>query len=274
MATDTPSTPQAGVPTPLWEGDAPQLHDVEPPFSPYIIPFPSGRTDPHGAVVVLPGGGYAGRAEHEADPIAQMFNEHGLSAFVCHYRVAPYRHPCPWLDASRAVRWVRAHAELWSIDPAHVGILGFSAGGHLASTVATHFDDGDLTSADPVARCGSRPDAAILCYAVIKSGPDGHPGSFYNLLGPNPPEDLLLALSNDQRVTSRTPPTFLWSTDDDQAVPVGNSLAFAEACRANEVPFALHVFPRGDHGLGLAPDHPLARAWPDLCCDWLKYNGF
>ena len=242
---------------------------------PTIVPYPVESAAPVGAVVVCPGGGYAGRADHEGGPIALMLNEFGIAGFVCHYRVAPNRHPVPLMDASRAVRWVRAHAEGYGVDPERVGILGFSAGGHLASTVGTHFDAGDPDAADPLDRLSSRPDAMILCYPVITfEPPHRHVGSMDNLLGPEPPEDLRLSLSNELMVTPETPPTFLWHTAEDAGVPVENSLLMASALSAAGVPFELHVYPHGAHGLGLAPGDPHVATWAGLCGEWLKGLGF
>jgi acetyl esterase/lipase len=265
-----------GTRQPLWPEGAPLLdagHD--PGEAPSIIPLPVESNEPVGAVVVCPGGGYAGRAPHEADPVAQWLNAAGIAGFVCHYRVAPYRHPVPLMDASRAVRWVRHYAEGFGVKPDRIGILGFSAGGHLASTVGTHFDAGDPAATDPIDRKSCRPDAAILCYPVITFEPPfRHEGSMQNLLGPAPPDDLRLSLSNELQVTADTPPTFLWHTADDAGVHVENSLRFASALSAGGVPYELHVYPHGAHGLGLAPDDPHIGSWTRLCAEWLHSLGF
>lgn len=265
---------QTGPELPLWTGDVPGIDTAAPHHVPTIVPFPVKTGRPVGAVVVCPGGGYAGRAPHEADPIARRLNEFGIAGFVCHYRVAPYRHPFPMLDAQRAVRWVRAHAAEYGVNPDRVGILGFSAGGHLASTVATHHDAGDPGASDPVDRLSCRPDAVVLCYAVISFGRFGHLGSMENLLGPAPPEGLRESLSNETQVTRDTPPSFLWHTAEDAGVPVQNSLLFAEALAGQGVPFELHVYPNGCHGLGLAPEDPHVASWSRLCGEWLKGLGF
>jgi len=265
-----------GQRVPLWRDGAPQMAEgAQPGDAPTIVPFPVESAQPVGAVVVCPGGGYAGRADHEADPIAQWLNTYGIAGFVCHYRVAPYRHPVPLLDASRAVRWVRQHAEGFGVNPERVGILGFSAGGHLASTVGTHFDAGNPNAADPIDRQSSRPDAMILCYPVLTFQPPfWHEGSMHNLLGPNPPDDLRMSLSNETQVTEQTPPTFLWHTADDGGVPVENSLLMAGALSAHRIPFELHVYAHGAHGLGLAPDDPHVASWTRLCGEWLKGRGW
>jgi acetyl esterase/lipase len=225
-------------------------------------------------VIVCPGGGYGGRAPHEGEPIALWLNSIGVSAFVLDYRVAPYRNPCELMDAQRAIRYVRSHARDFNIDPKHIGILGFSAGGHLASSAGTHYDNGKPDAADPVDRMSCRPDTMILCYAVITFGEFGHNGSMVNLLGPDPPQDLRDLFSNEKQVTAHTPPTFLWHTEDDPGVPVENSLLFAQALRRNKVSFELHIFKTGRHGLGLAPGDPHVGAWMQSCGEWLKKLGF
>ncbi len=187
-----------------------------------------------------------------------------------------YRHPVMLEDAARAVRWVRAHADEYKIDPHRVGIMGSSAGGHLAATLLTHFDAGDANSADPMERQSSRPDIGILCYAVITMGEFTHQGSKENLLGKNPSPELVKLLSNELQVTTNTPPCFLWTTFEDNTVPMENTMMFAEALRKNHVPFALHVYEKGGHGMGLADkqpfDHP--HPWAADCLFWLKVQNF
>lgn len=259
----------------LWEENTPGLApgDSPPTLEPYIIDAPLGRST--AAVIVCPGGGYARRADHEGRPVAQWLNSLGISAFVLHYRVAPYRHPYPLLDAKRAIRLVRHRASQWNIDPHRIGVLGFSAGGHLAATLATHFDGGDPMAADPIERQSSGPDLAILCYPVITlRGPFAHQGSARNLLGEAPDPSLLAALSCDTQVSPETPPAFLWHTADDATVPVENSLTFAGALSRHGVPFALHVFPHGRHGLGLAHEEPDVAQWTALLATWLRSRGF
>jgi acetyl esterase/lipase len=257
----------------LWPGAAPTPNGVISGVEPFIIP----RTvcgKPRGAVVICPGGGYGGLAEHEGLPIAKWLNEAGIGAFVLRYRHSPHRHPAPLMDAQRAIRLVRARAKEWNVEPHHVGILGFSAGGHLASTAATHFAPGRTAARDPVERQSCRPDAAILCYAVITFGRFRHHDTMVNLLGKRPPKELRRSLSNELQVTPRTPPVFLWHTADDAAVPVKDSLLFAEALSRNKVPFELHVFPHAPHGAGLASGDPVVGQWPALCAKWLIGLGF
>jgi acetyl esterase/lipase len=259
---------------PLWTAGAPELAGSPADVHPMLTPYLPESTAPVGAIVVCPCGGYQMRAEHEGEPIALWLNTLGLAAFVVSYRVAPHRHPIPLGDAQRAIRTVRARAAEWNVRPDLVGIIGFSAGGHLAATAATQWDCGDPASDDPLSRASCRPDLAILCYPVISMFNAQHMGSMTNLLGELPSLDDRRAQSADLNVTRETPPAFLWHTADDASVDVENSLAFASALRRNGVPFALHVFPTGPHGLGLAPDHPEARAWPDLCAQFLQGQGW
>jgi acetyl esterase/lipase len=259
---------------PLWQTDIPRFRSDIPYEIPAIKPYllPGGSLHP--AIIVLPGGGYTNRAAHEGEPIARWLNEIGVSAFVLSYRVAPYRHPVPLLDVQRAIRTVRSRAAEFGVDPQRIGILGFSAGGHLASTAGTHFDAGDPNATDPVERASCRPDALILCYPVISFGEYRHDGSRTSLLGENPPQELIDLLSNEKQVTAQTPPTFLWHTANDGAVPVENSLLFAAALSRHKVPFDLHVFADGPHGVGLALDRPALAAWTGLCAAWLKDLGW
>jgi acetyl esterase/lipase len=229
-------------------------------------------------IVVCPGGGYGGLAmDHEGKQIAEWLNSLGVSAFVLKYRHAGsgagYQHPIPLGDAQRAMRLVRSRAAEWKVDAKRLGILGFSAGGHLASTVATHFDEGKPDAADSIDRQSCRPDFAILCYAVITlDDAHTHGGSKRNLLGPNPDPKLVELLSNEKQVTDKTPPTFLWSTGDDGAVPVENSVSFYSALRRAKVPAELHIYEHGQHGLGLAKGTGAA-AWPKACAAWLTTRG-
>ncbi|MBC8078943.1 MAG: alpha/beta hydrolase [Gorillibacterium sp.] len=258
----------------LWLDEAPFAQGASPEDVPQITPYIVQNDSPTAAMIVLPGGGYGMRAFHEGEPVAQWLNSLGISAFVVDYRVAPYQHPAPLLDAQRAIRYVRYHAHEWKIDPDRIGILGFSAGGHLASTAGTHFDAGARDADDPVERVSCRPDAMVLCYPVISLGEHRHHGSMVNLIGENPSGELRDYLSSELQVTEQTPPTFLWHTADDGAVPVENSFLFAAALRQHGVPFDLHVYESGQHGLGLAEDQPESHTWPKLCELWLRRRGF
>jgi acetyl esterase/lipase len=270
---------RAEAPIRLWQGDAPGAlgHDDKdtPTLTPYL-PDPGARNGT--AVVICPGGGYGMLADHEGRDYALFLNKYGVSAFVLKYRLGSngYRHPRMLEDAARAVRTVRARAKEWGVDAQRVGIMGSSAGGHLASTLLTHFDAGAASSADAVERESSRPDFGILCYAVISLGPHGHAGSRTNLLGPNPPAELVELLSNERQVTAQTPPCFIWHTLEDDAVPVENSIEFAAALRRNGVPFDLHVYQNGRHGIGLADKPPFEHAHPwgaDLVY-WMRVRGY
>lgn len=266
-------------PVPLWPDGAPgargRTEADRPTLTPYL-PEPDARTG--AAIVVCPGGGYGGLASHEGHDYALWLNQHGLAAFVLKYRLGThgYRHPAMLQDAARAVRLVRARAAEWGCDPGRVGIMGSSAGGHLAATLLTHFDAGRPEAADPVERQSSRPDLGILCYPVITMGEFTHAGSRHNLLGPDPAPELVEELSAERRVTRDTPPCFLWHTWEDPVVPVENALQFAAALRKAGVSFDLHIYEKGPHGLGLADQPPFARPhpWAADCLHWLKVRGF
>jgi len=260
----------------LWPEGAPGALGTEPADRPKLTLYraPAGATGT--AVVVCPGGSYRTLAsEHEGKQVAEWLNTLGVSAFVLQYRVGPrYRHPAPLQDAQRALRLVRSRARDLAIDPARVGILGFSAGGHLAATTGTHFDDGRADADDPVERVGSRPDFMVLAYPVMSfAAPFAHGGSRQSLLGDTPDPVLVALLSNETQVTARTPPAFLFHTADDASVPVENSLVFFEALKKAGVPAELHVFPHGRHGVGLAPQDPVLSQWPKLCAAWLRAMG-
>jgi acetyl esterase/lipase len=262
----------------LWPEGAPGAVGAEAVDKPKITVYraPADKAN-RAAVVVCPGGGYVVLAsDHEGRMVAEWLNSFGVSAFVLQYRLGPrYRHPAPLQDAQRAIRMVRARAAEWGVDPDRIGILGFSAGGHLASTAATHFDEGKADATDPIERVRSRPDFAILCYPVISFvTPAVHAGSRSSLLGENPDPKLVESLSGELQVTPRTPPTFLWHTDDDEAVPVENSVLFFQAMKRAKVPGELHVFAHGKHGVGLAPDDPVLSQWPHLCAQWMERAGF
>lgn len=261
----------------LWEGEAPGALGDGPPHIPTLTPYTPGPRQRNGAsMLVLPGGGYGNLAEHEGKGYADFFAAHGITAYVLKYRLGSngYRHPIMLNDAARALRMVRAFAKRDGLDPTRVGIIGSSAGGHLASSLATHFDAGNAGAADAVERESSRPDLAILCYPVISLVEFAHAGSRRNLLGESPPPDLVRFLSSELQVTKDTPPTFLWHTVADTAVPVENSLMFAAALRRAGVPFALHVYEQGGHGLGLGREGRPAPPWGGQLLHWLKARKF
>jgi len=227
--------------------------------------------------VICPGGGYGGLAvDHEGKQVAEWLRNLGVSSLVLKYRLWPrYHHPVMLQDASRAIRTVRARAGDWHLEPDRIAIMGFSAGGHLASTAGTHFDEGHPEHEDAIERVSSRPDRMILVYPVISlNTPYVHMGSRRNLLGANPPDDLVASLSNETQVTPQTPPTFLVHTNEDTSVPAENSLLFALALRKANVPLELHIFEKGRHGLGLGGGLPGFKAWPGLCETWLRGQGF
>ncbi len=264
------------TPMPLWNGVAPGAKGQEPDDIPSIAVYrPSGNVD-GAAFVICPGGGYAHLADHEGHNIALWLNEHGITGVVLTYRLGPkYNYPAPVQDVARAIRTVRARATEWGIDPNRIGVWGSSAGGHLASTIATQFDRGDPAAADPIDRLSSRPDIAVLAYPVISMMPGiTHQGSRQNLLGSSPSPALEEALSSEKHVTAETPPTFLFHTADDSVVPVENSVRFATALRAAKVPYELHIFEKGRHGVGLAQDNPALGVWPTLLYTWLRARGF
>ena len=259
---------------PIWPGTPPGFDPVLGQPVPTLIPYLVQSPHPTGFVIVLPGGGYEFKADYEGGPIAEWLNQSGISAGVLDYRVAPYRHPVPLLDARRSIQVVRSRAAEWNVNPNHIGILGFSAGGHLAASTGTHLESFPEADVDPIGQLNARPDALILCYAVISFGPFGHVGSMENLLGPNPAQPLRDACSNELQVTHHTPPAFIWHTVTDNAVPVENTWLFAQALHAHAVPFEMHLFPDGPHGLALAQDDPAAGQWRALCIRWLKNLGF
>lgn len=262
----------------LWPHGAPAAKGERPQDKPKLLIHladPAKAVDT--AIVVCPGGGYGGLAmDHEGQQIADWLNSLGVSAFIVDYRHRGkgYGHPAPLQDAQRAIRIVRARAKEFHVDPHKVGILGFSAGGHLASTAATHFDQGDPKASDPIERAGCRPDFAILCYPVISLiEPCTHQGSKRNLLGENPDPALVKQLSNETQVTAQTPPTFLFHTSQDTVVPVENSLLFYAALHKAGVPAEMHVYQNGRHGVGLARGIPGTSDWPRRCAAWLQVRG-
>jgi acetyl esterase/lipase len=262
---------------PLWPRGAPGAagdEEADRPSLTIYLPPPASATGV--AVVVCPGGGYGFLAvDHEGREVADWLNSLGVAAFVLRYRIAPrYRHPAPLQDAGRAIRTVRARAGEWGVDPARIGILGFSAGGHLAATAGTRFEDGKPGADDPVERASSRPDFLVLVYPVISlTAPWTHQGSKRNLLGDAPAPELAEALSAERQVTARTPPAFLVHTSGDKGVPSENSVAFYLALRAAGVPAELHVYERGEHGFGLGRKDPVLSTWPDRLRQWMEVRG-
>jgi acetyl esterase/lipase len=260
-------------PVALWPAGAPGALGTNDWDVPTLTPYLADPKIATGAAMVIcPGGGYGHLAEHEGKDYALWLNEHGVSGFVLKYRLGShgYHHPRMLEDAARAVRLTRSRAKEWGIDPGRVGIMGSSAGGHLAATLLTRFDAGKADAIDPIERESCRPDLGVLCYAVITMGPMAHGSSKTNLLGENPSPELVQLLSNELHVTPETPPCFIWATYEDATVPVENSLMFAQALRKAGVPFDLHIYQHGRHGMGLGGGHP----WTRDCLYWLKSRGF
>jgi acetyl esterase/lipase len=262
---------------PLWPNGAPGAlgnDDSDKPtltvFSPWDKPV--SRT----AIVVCPGGSYGMLADnHEGRQVANWLNSLGMVAFVLKYRLGPrYHHPIELGDAQRAIRLVRTQAAQYGVAPDRIGIMGFSAGGHLASTAGTHFDAGNPAAADPIDHASSRPDFLVLGYPVISfTTPYTHQGSLKNLLGDHPDPKLVENLSNELQVTPRTPPTFLFHTNEDNGVPAENSVLFYLALRKAGVPAEMHIFERGPHGVGLALADPALAMWPTLLANWFRVRG-
>ncbi len=277
----TPLVAQRGGKPPerikLWSGDAPgaigQQDEDIPTLDLYLVPIERAVGT---AVVVCPGGGYRALAmDHEGEQIARWWNSLGVSAFVLKYRLGPkYHHPVELGDAQRALRWVRSRAEQYGVQPDRIGIMGFSAGGHLASSAATLFDKGQAAAADPIDRLSSRPDFAVLVYPVISMTTEYvHQGSKNNLLGENPDPALAEHLSTELQVTPETPPVFLFHTNEDTTVPAENSVLFYLALRRAKVPAELHIYERGSHGVGLAWSDAVLSSWPARLADWMRIRG-
>jgi acetyl esterase/lipase len=261
---------------PLWPQGAPgamgtQEEDI-PTLTPYLVPAAKATAT---AVIVCPGGGYTHLAmDHEGDQVARWMNSLGVQAFVLKYRLGPkYHHPIELGDAQRAIRTVRAKAGEYHVHPDRIGIMGFSAGGHLASSAGTHFDAGDPSAADPIDRAGSRPDFLVLGYPVISFTNHVHRGSMRALLGDNPDPKLVELMSNELQVTPQTPPAFLFHTTTDATVPVENSVMFYMALRKAGVPAEMHIYEQGPHGLGLAPYDEALSSWPERLANWMRVRG-
>jgi acetyl esterase/lipase len=268
---------QDGQIIPLWSGPAPGAQGTDDKDIPTITAyFP--RTTPAGmsAMIICPGGSYVNLAmNHEGRQVANFLNSQGVIAFVLKYRLGPkYHHPIELGDAQRAIRTLRAHAADWHIAPDKIGIMGFSAGGHLAMSASTHFDAGQPTAADPIDRVSSRPDFAVLGYPVISLvEPWTHQGSKNALLGQNADPELAKSLSGEQAVTAETPTTFIFSTNADTTVPAENAIYYFLALRKAKVPAELHIFQNGPHGVGLAMDDPALSEWSKLLTNWLRIHA-
>ncbi len=278
---------------PLWQGDPPnyretgevtiwdtadivRVRNVQKPDIAVFLPSKKNATGE--AVVICPGGGYGILAyDWEGSDIARWLNSRGIAAFVLKYRLPGSKsnivpHKSPILDAQRAMRMVRSNAAVWNIDPGKIGIMGFSAGGHLASTLSTHYDAGDSSNPDPVEQVSCRPDFSVLVYPVISFTEDfQHSGSRINLLGEDADEELVKYYSNELQVNEDTPPAILIHSDDDKGVPVENSIAYYKALRANKVSSELHIYPYGGHGYSLAIGKGHLATWPNRVIEWIHY---
>jgi acetyl esterase/lipase len=277
MATAAAFAQQAPKPEPLWAEGAPGALGTEDVDKPTLAayPVPQGR-GVGTAVIVCPGGGYVNLSmDKEGDQFARWLNSLGVTAFVLKYRLGPkYRHPIELGDAQRAIRTVRAKAAEYRVQPDRIGIMGFSAGGHLASSTGTHFDAGNSGAADAIDRVSSRPDFMVLGYPVISFTTSYvHKGSMRALLGDNPDPKLVELMSNELQVTPQTPPTFLFHTNADTGVPPENSVLFYMALRKAGVPAEMHIYERGPHGVGLAQTDEALATWPARLADWLRGRG-
>jgi acetyl esterase/lipase len=261
----------------LWEGAAPgALGDAEADRPTLTLYASSDEHAPSAAVIVIPGGGYGYLAtNHEGRQIANWLNATGITAFVLKYRLGPrYHHPIEFWDVQRAIRMVRARAKEFGVLPDKIGVMGFSAGGHLASTAETHFDAGNATATDLIDRVSARPDFAVLCYPVISFVAEyAHTGSRDNLLGKSPKPELAKELSAEWNVTSQTPATFVWSSSTDTEVPPENSVAFYLALHKAGVPAELHIFAEAPHGVGLDLQDPAVGEWGRLLVEWFRGRG-
>jgi acetyl esterase/lipase len=261
----------------IWDtSDIVRIRHVQKPDLALFLPSKKNATGE--AVVICPGGGYSILAyDWEGSDVARWFSSHGIAAFILKYRLPGAKsniepHKSPLMDAQRAMRLVRFHAEEWNVDPGKIGIMGFSAGGHLASTLSTHFDEGDPESEDPVDRVSCRPDFSVLVYPVISfKGDFIHSGSRRNLIGEKPSDMLVDYFSNQLQVTENTPPAILIHSDDDKSVPVENSLEYYKALRANGITSEIHVYPYGGHGYSLAIGRGHLSTWPDRVLQWIGY---
>ena len=268
----------ANEPIPLWSGKVPYSLGDAPEDNPSItVYYPRDWRNTGKAVVILPGGGYSHLADHEGSMYAKWLASHGYTAIVCYYRVSsdarPYRHPAMISDAARAIRLVRANAADMGIQPDKIGLMGSSAGGHLAASTATFHELGYREEGESQEKDFGRPDFTILCYPVISMGPLGHKGSMEHLLGVNPPAELVEQLSMEKSADAHTPHAFIWHTWSDAGVPVQNSLYYAARLKEMGVRCDLHVYEREGHGMGLgdymfdteSKHHP----WTEECLRWL-----
>lgn len=256
----------------LWPQGAPGALGTTAKDTPTLTPYLPAKANA-AAMVLIPGGSYSGIFKGQGEPFARWLNERGITVFVLRYRLgsAGYRYPAQLQDAVQAMRYVRARATQWKIASNRIGVMGFSAGGHLVSTLVNRPEDGEVASADGADRANPRPDLAILCYPVISMIAKPHAASRANLIGPSPTEELVRKTSSELQVRPGLPPCFVWHTSEDKMVPADHSLLFAAALREHHVPHELHIYQRGDHGTGLiGTEHP----WLGDLAFWLRQQGF
>lgn len=259
----------------LWPDGAPLAQGTGDVDSPRITVFSPKHQSTRTAVVICPGGGYTILAtDHEGRQVAQWLNNLGVVAVILEYRLGPkYRYPAQLMDVQRAIRYVRAHAREMDVDPDRIGVMGFSAGGHLASTAATHFDLGIPGAPDPTDRVSSRPSFAILAYPVVRPDGPASQWTFKQLLGDNPDPKVLESVLPDKMVTPQTPPMFLVHSSDDDGVSPQNSINLYLALLKAGVPAELHIYQSGGHGYGLAPLDPVLSSWSARLADWMRARG-
>lgn len=266
----------------IWEKGT-YFSEGEDGFQPTLTTYILDGTQKRPAVLICPGGGYGLIFPRETEAVAVRFNSMGYHTFILNYSVAPRKHPQPLMDISRAMCIIREKAEIWNVSSSKIIVCGFSAGGHLAASLGVHWDKAYLKNIQGLTENQNRPDALVLCYPVISSGEFAHRGSFNNLLGESASSELVLEMSLEHQISKSTPPTFLWHTAEDKTVSVENSMLFASALRKNNIPFELHIYQKGPHGLSLAsletqpesPESPFshtnphAATWVNLCREWL-----
>ena len=280
FSTATCVSAQTNLSFPLWPDGAPGALGKSDKDIPTLVAYPASENPTGAAFIICPGGGYGHLADHEGSQYARWLNRQGIAGFVLKYRLGSdgYRHPAMLQDAARAIRTVRVRANEWNLDTNRIGIIGSSAGGHLASTMLTHSDAGNTNAPDLIERQSSRPDLVILCYPVVTlTDPSTHKGSRANLLGTNPPPDLVKELSAELQVNKDTPPCFIWSGGDDTVVPVENSLQLALALRRVGVPYEFHIYEHCPHGVGLGNktfDETKFHEWTHSCERWLLERKF
>ena len=273
----SPRSSRAQSPQPLWPSAAPFAKGAADTDIPTLTTYLPASNPTRSAVLVAPGGGYLHLSmQKEGEDVARWLNARGVAAFVLKYRLGPtYHHPAELADAQRAIRTVRARAAELGLDPGHIGMWGFSAGGHLTASAGTLYDTKAYPVADQIDHQSARPDFLILAYPVITMDPKyAHMGSRTALLGDSPSPALIALLSPEKHVTANTPPAFLFATTDDKTVPVMNSVLFYSALIANKIPAEMHLYEHGPHGVGLAPGFPDLKSWPDLLATWMRANGW